>query len=180
MPLAAEATTLGSAPQNTWVLNSTGVAAQQARITQTNNRYVIADLTGLSATQVSYNGSLEQLRPIQQNALHDGSRIVLGNVALVLRQTPSGAALERHLSLPASGLLIGATPTADINVPSPQPLALRIRHDGRHWMVECEAGECQVSYSGDPAQLRLVTQRNALQPGSLVQVGGLSLRIEAA
>lgn len=180
MPLTAEATTLGSAPHNTWVLNGAGVAAQQARITLSGNRYVIADLTGLSATQVSYNGSSEQLRPIQQNALRDGSRIVLGDVAVVLRQTPTGAALERRLPLPASGLLIGAAPTADIKVPGPQPLAIRIRHDGRHWMVECEAGQCQVSYSGDPAQLRLVTQRNALQPGSLVQIGALSLRLKAA
>jgi VWFA-related protein len=180
MPLAAEATTLGSAPHNTWVLNDAGVAAQQARITLSGNRYVIADLTGLSATQVSYNGSLEQLRPIQQNALRDGSRIVLGDVALVLRQTPTGAALERRLPLPASGLRIGAALPADITVSSPLPLAISIRHDGQHWMVECEAGQCQVSYSGDPAQLRPVTQRNALQPGSLVQVGALALRIEAA
>lgn len=180
MPLAAESTTLGSAPHNTWVITGAGVAAQQARIIRNDTRYVIADLTGLSATQVSYNGSPEQLRPIQQNALRDGSRIVLGDVALVLRQTPAGASLERRLPLPASGLLIGAAPTADVNVPSPQPLAIRIRHDGRHWMVECEAGQCQVSYSGDPAQLRPVTQRNALQPGSLVQVGALSLRLEAA
>jgi VWFA-related protein len=179
MPLAAEATTLGSAPHNTWVLNGAHVAAQQARITLSGNRYVIADLTGLNATQVSYNGSPEQLRPIQHNALRDGSRIVLGDVALVLRQTPAGAVLERRLPLPASGLLIGAAPAADITVPSPQPLAIRIRHDRRHWMVECEAGQCQVSYSGDPAQLRPVTQRNALQLGSLVQVGALSLRLEA-
>lgn len=180
MPLAEESTTLGSAPQNTWMLNGAGVAAQQARITLSGNRYVIADLTGLSATQVSYNGSPEQLRPIQQNALRDGSRIVLGDVALSLRQTPTGAALERRLPLPASGLRIGAAPPADIIVSSPQPLTIRIRHDGQHWMVECEAGQCQVSYSGDPAQLRPVTQRNALQPGSLVQVGALALRIEAA
>ena len=180
MPLAGEVTTLGSAPHNTWVLNGAGIAAQQARITLSGNRYIIADLTGLSATQVSYNGSPEQLRPIQQNALRDGSRIVLGDVALVLRQTPTGAALERRLPLPAPGLRVGAAPPADITVSSPQPLAIRIRHDGQHWMVECEAGQCQVSYSGDPAQLRPVTQRNALQPGSLVQVGALALRIEAA
>jgi len=180
MPLAAEATTLGSAPQNTWVLHGGGVAAQQARITLSGNRYVIADLTGLSATQVSYNGSPEQLRPIQQNALRDGSRIVLGDVTLILRQTPTGAALERRLPLQASGLRIGAAPNADIKVASPQPLAIRIRHDGRHWVVECEAGQCQVSYSGDPAQVRPVTQRNALQPGSLLQIGALSLRLEAA
>lgn len=179
MPLTAESTTLGSAPHNTWVLNGAGVAARQARITLSGNRYIIADLTGLSATQVSYNGSPEQLRPIQQNALRNGSRIVLGNVALVLRQTQTGAALERRLPLPASGLLIGAAPNADINVDSPQPLAIRIRYDGRHWMVECEAGQCQVSYSGDPAQVRPVMQRNALQPGSLVQIGALSLRLEA-
>lgn len=180
MPLAAEATTLGSAPHNTWVITGMGVAAQQARITLSGNRYVIADLTGLSATQVSYNGSPEQLRPIQQNALRDGSRIVMGDVAIFLRETPAGAVLERRVSLPTTGLLIGAAPTADIKVPSPQPLAIRIRHDGRHWLVECEAGQCQVSYSGDPAQLRPVTQRNALQPGSLVQVGTLTLRLEAA
>jgi hypothetical protein len=180
MPLAAEATTLGSAPHNTWVITGTGVAAQQARITLNNDRYVIADLTGLSATQVSYNGSPEQLRPIQQNALRDGSQIVLGDVALVLRQTPAGAALERRVSLSTTGLLIGAAPTADIKVASPQPLAIHLRHDGRHWLVECEEGQCQVSYSGDPAQLRPVTQRNALQPGSLVQVGALTLQLEAA
>lgn len=179
MPLAAEATTLGSAPHNTWVLNGAHVAAQQARITLSGNRYVIADLTGLNATQVSYNGSPEQLRPIQQNALRDGSRIVLGDVALLLRQTPAGAALERRLPLPPAGLLIGGAPGVDIAVPSAPPLAIRIRHDGQHWMVECEAGQCQVSYSGDPTQLRPVTQRNALQPGSLVQVGALSLRLEA-
>ncbi|MCB0133695.1 MAG: VWA domain-containing protein, partial [Caldilineaceae bacterium] len=45
MPLAAESTTLGSAPHNTWVINGVGVAAQQARITLSNNRYVVADLT---------------------------------------------------------------------------------------------------------------------------------------
>lgn len=179
MPLAAEATTLGSAPHNTWILNGAHVAAQQARITLSGERYVIADLTGLNATQVSYNGSPEQLRPIQQNALRDGSRIVLGDVTLVLRQTPTAALLERRLPLPASGLLVGAAPTAEIKVASPQPLAIRICHDGQHWMVECEAGQCQVSYSGDPAHLRLVTQRNALQLGSLVQVGALSLRLEA-
>ncbi|MCB0134901.1 MAG: hypothetical protein KDD75_07325, partial [Caldilineaceae bacterium] len=142
--------------------------------------YVVADLTGLSATQVSYNGSPEQLRPIQQNALRDGSRIVMGDLALTFRQTPVGAALERRLPLTASGLCIGAALDADVSVSSPQPLAIRIRHDGRHWLVECEAGQCQVSYSGDPAQLRPVTQRNALQPASLVQVGALTLRIEAA
>ncbi|HRW46805.1 MAG: VWA domain-containing protein [Caldilinea sp.] len=180
MPLAAESTTLGSAPHNTWVINGVGVAAQQARITLSNNRYVVADLTGLSATQVSYNGSPEQLRPIQQNALRDGSRIVMGDLALTFRQTPVGAALERRLPLTASGLCIGAALDADVSVSSPQPLAIRIRHDGRHWLVECEAGQCQVSYSGDPAQLRPVTQRNALQPASLVQVGALTLRIEAA
>ena len=156
------------------------MAAQQARISLNGGRYVIADATGLSATQVSYSGSPDQFHPIQQNALRDGSRIRIGDVTLVFRQQEAGrAVLERELPLPVTGLVIGNTPEATIKLRSPQTLDIRIRHDGQHWLVERLAGDCQVSYNGEPAQLRPVTQRNAFRPGSLLQVENVTLCIEA-
>lgn len=181
MPLADGETTLGSSPTNSWVLTGAEVAAQQARISLNGGRYVIADATGLSATQVSYSGSPDQFRPIQQNALRDGSRIRIGDVTFVFRQQEAGrAVLERELPLPVTGLVIGNTPEATIKLRSPQTLDIRIRHDGQHWLVERLAGDCQVSYNGDPTQLRPVTQRNAFRPGSLLQVANVTLRIEEA
>lgn len=180
LPLGQPETTLGSGPANTWLLAGANIATQQARIALSGGRYVITDLTGLSATRVSYTGSPDQLRPIQQNALRDGSRIQLGDVTLIFRQPAEGPAwLERRLPLPAAGLEIGAAPTAALRLPG-APTQARIVHDGHRWMVERTAGECQVSYGGDPAQLRAVADRNALQPGSLLRIGGVTLLLQKA
>jgi VWFA-related protein len=170
-------TVIGSAAGSTLLLPAV-VAPQQARIHFSAGRYAIDDLAGSGTTQVSYAGDPAQLRPVQRNALREGSLVQLGPLRYVFRQAAEGAWLEQRLPLPAGGLSIGTDGACDLAIAAGGPQRVQIRAEGKHWLVERLAGECEVSFSGSPEQLRPVLDRNALRPGSSLQVGGVLLRLE--
>jgi VWFA-related protein len=178
-PLTADVTMIGSAADCHILIDAPTVAPKQAQIRLTAGRYVIEDVTAQGAVRVSYAGDPQKLRGVQQNALRDGSLVEVGGVASVFRQSGDGAQLERHLRLSADGESIGTTQQCTVRLPGGESLAVRISFGERHWFVERLSGACQVSYSGDPNQMRPLHDRNALKIGSRLQVGATLLRLEA-
>jgi pSer/pThr/pTyr-binding forkhead associated (FHA) protein len=178
-PLSEDTTVIGSAPECPILIDAPAVAPQQARVRLTSGRYVIEDLTGQGTVKVSYAGEPQKLRAVQQNALRDGSLLEVGDVALVFRQSGDSAQLDRRLQLSPAGASIGTTQQCTVRLQGGDPLEVRISFGERHWFVEWISGACQVSYSGDPNQMRPLHDRNALKIGSRLQVGATVLRLEA-
>jgi|GEM_PF-1409562 len=171
-PLVNAETVAGSAITCTLVLPDSSIAAQQARFSVANGRTIIDDLSGPGGTQVSFAGDPSQLRPVQRNALRDGSLIQFGVLRFVFRQVGDAPPwLERRLAIPADGVTIGTDTGSLIQLAGSEAQACRVRTEGQHWIVERSAGACQVSFGGDPAQFRPVSERNALKVGSRIRIG---------
>lgn len=88
-----------------------------------------------------------------------------------------GPALVQQLPLASPETIIGSASGCQVVVahPSVQPQHARITPDGSRYVLDdLSAGQTQVSFNGDPAQLRAV-QRNALRDGSLLRVGEVRL-----
>ncbi len=177
--LATE-TLVGSAAGSTLLLPSASIAPQQARIYLNAGRYAIDDLTGKGSTQVSFGGDPALLRSVQRNALREGSLVQLGSLHFIFRQALEAASLEQRLPLPSGGFSIGTDQICDVVIAAESAQRVCITSQSKYWLVERQAGECQVSYNGSLEQLRPVTDRNALKPGSCLTVGGVLLRLEPA
>lgn len=88
-----------------------------------------------------------------------------------------GPALIQQLPLPAAETLVGSAGDCQLRLahPSVKPHHAQISPNaGRYVLDDLSAGQTQVSFSGDPTQLRAI-QRNALRDGSLCQLGEVSL-----
>ena len=99
---------------------------------------------------------------------------VAGNPGL----TTSGPALIQLLPLTTPETIIGSAAGCHIVVahPSVKPQQARLTLTGNRYVLDdLSNGQTQVSFSGEPTQLRAV-QRNALRDGSLIQVGEVQLR----
>jgi len=99
--------------------------------------------------------------PLHENALV-GKIVERGAPALVLQ-----------LALPTPETIIGNGPGCQVMLASPTLMGqhARISQVGERYVVDdLSGGQTQVSFGGDPAQLRVV-QRNALRDGSLLQLG---------
>jgi len=84
-----------------------------------------------------------------------------------------GPALVQQLPLANPETVIGSAPGCQVVLAhaSVKPQHARITPEGNRYVLDdLSAGQTQVSFSGDPTQLRAV-QRNALRDGSLFQVG---------
>lgn len=92
------------------------------------------------------------------------------NVNTVGQETP---ALVLQLRLPAAENLIGRDASCQVVLANPSVVAqhARIAQVGERYVVDdLSGGQTQVSFSGDPVQLRVI-QRNALRDGALLQIG---------
>lgn len=177
-PLSGSETIIGSAPTAHLSIPGSTLAPHHARITWVNDRFAIEDMSN-GQTWVSFRGDPTQLRQVPINALRNGSLIRLGEERFIFRQ-PEGANayLERQMTLPAHGLTIGSAAVCDIIVNGGAAQQARIIRDGQRWVVESlSTGGAYVSFSGDPAQERPVSGRNALKPGSLLRVANTTLRM---
>jgi len=179
LPLAAPETIIGSATTAHVALPYPSVNPQHARISMSDGRYVVEDLSG-GKTQVSFNGDPSQLRLVQRNALRDNSLLQLGEERFVFRQLPAQTPrLERRYSLTQAGITVGADAACDVVVPGNVARQLRIMQEGGRWVTESlGGGNALVSYNGDPTQERPLVGRNALKSGSTIRIGTMTLRLE--
>jgi VWFA-related protein len=86
---------------------------------------------------------------------------------------PALASLVTRLSITKETVSLGSTEGNDIIIPVPMVAAQHARislESGRYVITDLSQGHTAVSFSGDPAQLRL-SARNALKDGSLVKLG---------
>ena len=182
LPLPPGGGGVGNAPDNAALLAEAGVAPHHLRIAPVDGRFVVTDLAGGGATCVSFGGDPARLLPVvATNALKDGSLLQAGGTLLTFREAGAGAWLERRYPLGPTGLCAGSTPACSVRLPAAVEHAAAealVTWDGARWVAEARAGGVQVSFGGDPAQLRPLAGRNALKSGSLVQVGGALLRLD--
>ncbi|MBX3013605.1 MAG: VWA domain-containing protein [Caldilineaceae bacterium] len=179
LPLVTPETVIGSAPGSHIVLAHASVKPQHARITASDHRYVIDDLSA-GHTQVSFSGNPGQLRSVERNALRNGSLLRLGEVQLTLRQSESQPTfLERRIPLSGASLIIGSDPACDLIIPGAALRQVRLLQDGQRWVVEDLAGGGSfISYSGNPTEERPINGRNAVKSGSRLRMGAIALCLE--
>lgn len=174
LPLTFAENLVGSAAGSGATVVHPSVLAQHVRIAPSGERYTLEDLSG-GRTWVSYSGDVGLLRPVQRNALKDGSLVQVGEVQLVFRQSGASGWLERRYPLSSVGLTLGSASDCAVVLPGLAARQAQIVADGPRWVVADLAGGTFVSFSGDPAQERPVAGRNALKDGSLVRVGSVRL-----
>lgn len=145
----------------------------------TEGENCIIDDQGTGRTWVSYNGDPTQLRSVQRNGLRDGSLMQLGDIQLTFRRAEQHVWLEQRILIPGVGISIGSTPGSGLCIPGLRSQHAQIKADGQRWIVENIGGsEVFVSYSGDPAQERAVSGRNALKSGSTMRMGSVQLVLQ--
>ncbi len=166
--------TVGHGPGNTVILSDPAAAAAHAVIERQGDRYVIRDLSG-GQTFMSYRGDPAQERPAAENALRIGSTVRCGQARFVVggfEGVPGW--LEQATSLqPLLTLGAAATNVIRLTGPGVAPVHLQVTCEQDRWVVEDLSGGLglQISYTGNPGQMRPVTARNAVKAGSLLRIG---------
>jgi len=170
--------TVGSGPTCGVVIAHPSVADPHINIFTEGGHFILEDL-GSGRSWVSYNGDPAQLRPVQRNALRDGSLIQLGDIRLTFHSAENHFWLEQSVLIPSTGISIGSAPNSGLCLPGLRSQHATIAADGQRWIVENVGGsEVFVSYSGDQAQERAVSGRNALKSGSMIRMGSVQLVLQ--
>jgi VWFA-related protein len=182
-PLVPEGVSIGQVPGNDIVIKHLSAAPHHARIVRQGKWYVVRHL-GRGQTFVSFSGDLTQERPIDENALKDGSSVRFGDVRCIVRVSPDGSAahIEVPFALQDAATTIGRGEANDIvvNAPAVASRQAEIRWEGNRFVVyDVGADESiLVSFSGDPRQEMPVIQRNALKAGSTLRLGNIVFKLE--
>jgi len=171
---------VGSTPDNDIVLGGAGIAARQAQIAWSENRWTVQNL-GRTEMAVSFRGTPDSFRPTSHNAIQHGSQVRWGQVVLTVQVEAGGQTSLLQEFVLEEGQVAGGAADCDIIVAGANVAAqhARFSRQAGRWMVtDLSGGHLQVSYSGDPGQFRPATQ-NALQDGSLVRLGEVVLQFGA-
>lgn len=173
---------IGRAFTNHIVINHPSVAPQHAHIAGDDKRFVLHDLSG-GQTLVSFQGEGGEERPATQNALKDGSTVRLGQVRGTIRMTTPGAGCHFEIPFalhqPVTAIGRAGEHAIVVNDPASAAHQAEIRWERDRFVIDnlAAVGNVAVSYSGDPAQARPVTGRNALKSGSVVWVGNVMFKL---
>ena len=97
--LSGDSISLGRAPDNDIVLESSGVSRHQARIAWTGSEYILEDLDSVNGTWV--NGK----RLSERTRLVDGDSVTFGDVRLTFRAPDPNAVTIRTQPAQASGVV---------------------------------------------------------------------------
>ncbi|MBN1483452.1 MAG: VWA domain-containing protein [Chloroflexia bacterium] len=171
---------LGSAPDNDIVLGGAGMAARQAQVAWSENRWTVQNL-GRTEMAVSFRGPPDPFRPTGHNAIRQGSQVRWGQILLTVQVDADGGTSLLQEFVLEEGQIAGGAAGCDVVVAGANVAAQHARFSrqaGRWVVTDLSGGRLQVSYSGDPGQFR-TTKQNALQDGSLLRLGEVVLQFRA-